>query len=148
MELKDFITASLENIADGIIESNIKLLNKGFIVSPSASRVNDRTTHQIPLVQDIRFNVYVEENNETNVSGKGGLRVLSAGMNAKTEGKYGNSLSFSIPVIYPQNYFLLNIFQTKIKAAIVAAIYTRIYKVAAIINQSNIIMYVLNSMQI
>ena len=29
-----------------------------------------------------------------------------------------------------------------------AAIYTRIYKVAAIINQSNIIMYVLNSMQI
>ena len=32
MELKDFITASLENIADGIIESNIKLLNKGFIV--------------------------------------------------------------------------------------------------------------------
>ena len=151
MELKDFITASLENIADGIIESNIKLLNKGFIVSPSASRVNDRTTHQIPLVQDIRFNVYVEENNETNVSGKGGLRVLSAGMNAKTEGKYGNSLSFSIPVIYPQIYFLkrrLNIFQTKIKAAIVAAIYTRIYKVAAIINQSNIIMYVLNSMQI
>lgn len=153
MELKDFITASLENIADGIIESNIKLLNKGFIVSPSASRVNDRTTHQIPLVQDIRFNVYVEENNETNVSGKGGLRVLSAGMNAKTEGKYGNSLSFSIPVIYPQNYFYflkrrLNIFQTKIKAAIVAAIYTRIYKVAAIINQSNIIMYVLNSMQI
>ena len=153
MELKDFITASLENIADGIIESNIKLLNKGFIVSPSASRVNDRTTHQIPLVQDIRFNVYVEENNETNVSGKGGLRVLSAGMNAKTEGKYGNSLSFSIPVIYPQNYFLLsektlNIFQTKIKAAIVAAIYTRIYKVAAIINQSNIIMYVLNSKQI
>lgn len=108
MELKDFITASLENIADGIIESNIKLLNKGFIVSPSASRVNDRTTHQIPLVQDIRFNVYVEENNETNVSGKGGLRVLSAEMNAKTEGKYGNSLSFSIPVIYPQNYFLLS----------------------------------------
>lgn len=42
----------------------------------------------------------------------------------------------------------LNIFQTKIKAAIVAAIYTRIYKVAAIINQSNIIMYVLNSKQI
>lgn len=153
MELKDFITASLENIADGIIESNIKLLNKGFIVSPSASRVNDRTTHQIPLVQDIRFNVYVEENNETNVSGKGGLRVLSAGMNAKTEGKYGNSLSFSIPVITLKItfYFLkrrLNIFQTKIKAAIVAAIYTRIYKVAAIINQSNIIMYVLNSMQI
>ena len=148
MELKDFITASLENIADGIIESNIKLLNKGFIVSPSASRVNDRTTHQIPLVQDIRFNVYVEENNETNVSGKGGLRVLSAGMNAKTEGKYGNSLSFSIKITF---YFLkrrLNIFQTKIKAAIVAAIYTRIYKVAAIINQSNIIMYVLNSMQI
>ena len=65
MELKDFITASLENIADGIIESNIKLLNNG-------------------------------------------LRVLSAGMNAKTEGKYGNSLSFSIPVIYPQNYFLLS----------------------------------------
>mgnify|MGYP006919191748 CR=1 FL=1 len=138
MELKDFITASLENIADGIIESNIKLLNKGFIVSPSASRVNNRTTHQIPLVQDIRFNVYVEENNETNVSGKGGLRVLSAGMNAKTEGKYGNSLLKR----------RLNIFQTKIKAAIVAAIYTRIYKVAAIINQSNIIMYVLNSMQI
>ena len=26
----------------------------------------------------------------------------------KTEGKYGNSLSFSIPVIYPQNYFLLS----------------------------------------
>ena len=54
------------------------------------------------------YNVYVEENNETTVSGKGGLRVLSAGMNAKTEGKYGNSLSFSIPVIYPQNYFLLS----------------------------------------
>ena len=55
-----------------VIRGYIKLLNKGFIVSPSASRVNDRTTHQIPLVQDIRFNVYVEENNETNVSGKGG----------------------------------------------------------------------------
>lgn len=39
MELKDFIAASLEGIADGIIESSIRLSDKGFIVSPSIVRV-------------------------------------------------------------------------------------------------------------
>jgi hypothetical protein len=108
MELKDFIAASLESIADGIIESSIRLSDKGFIVSPSIMRVNDRSTEPIPLVHDIEFNVFVEESNEVKGEGKAGIKVFSAGINSKKEGKQGTSLSFKIPVIYPQNYFLLS----------------------------------------
>nr|DAV72887.1 MAG TPA: hypothetical protein [Caudoviricetes sp.] len=108
MELKDFIAASLEGIADGIIESSIRLSDKGFIVSPSIGRVNDRSTEHISLVHDIEFNVFVEESNEIKGEGKAGIQVFSAGINNKKEGKQGTSLSFKIPVIYPQNYFLLS----------------------------------------
>lgn len=108
MELKDFIAASLEGIADGIIESSIRLSDKGFIVSPSIRRVNDRSTEHISLVHDIEFNVFVEESNEIKGEGKAGIQVFSAGINNKKEGKQGTSLSFKIPVIYPQNYFLLS----------------------------------------
>lgn len=108
MDLKDFITASLEGIADGIIESSIRLSDKGLIVSPSVKRVNDRSENQIAMVHDIEFNVFVEESNEVKEEGKAGIKVLSAGINNKKEGKQGTSLSFKIPVIYPQNYFLLS----------------------------------------
>lgn len=108
MELKDFISASLEGIANGIIESNIKLSNKGFIVSPSIRRLNDRFEQSVPIVHDVEFNVFVEESNENEKAGKTGIKVFSAGINTKKEGKQGTSLSFKIPVIYPQNYFLLS----------------------------------------
>lgn len=108
MELKDFIAASLEGIADGIIESNIRLSDKGLIVSPSIKRINDRTEIQTSIVHDIEFNVFVEESNEVKEEGKAGIKILSAGINNKKEGKQGTSLSFKIPVIYPQNYFLLS----------------------------------------
>lgn len=75
MELKDFIAASLEGIADGIIESSIRLSDKGFIVSPSIGRVNDRSTEHISLVHDIEFNVFVEESNE--IKGEGKLEYKS-----------------------------------------------------------------------
>lgn len=108
MELKDFISASLECIANGIIESNIKLSDKGFIVSPSIRRLNDRFEQSVPIVHDIEFNVFVEESNENEKVGKTCIKVFSAGINTKKEGKQGTSLSFKIPVIYPQNYFLLS----------------------------------------
>lgn len=108
MELKDFISASLEGIADGIIESNIKLSDKGFIVSPSIRRLNDRFEQSVPIVHDVEFNVFVEESNENEKAGKTYIKVFSAGINTKKEGKQGTSLSFKIPVIYPQNYFLLS----------------------------------------
>lgn len=108
MELKDFIAASLEGIADGIIESSIRLSDKGLIVSPSVKRVNNRAEIQTSMVHDIEFTVFVEESNEVKEEGKAGIKVLSAGINNKKEGKQGTSLSFKIPVIYPQNYFLLS----------------------------------------
>ena len=70
--------------------------------------MNDRSTEPISLVHDIEFNVFVEESNEVKGEGKAGIKVFSAGINSKKEGKQGTSLSFKIPVIYPQNYFLLS----------------------------------------
>lgn len=108
MELKDFISASLEGIADGIIESSIKLSDKGFIVSPSIGRLNDRVESSASIVHNIEFNVFVEESNENKKAGKACIKVFSADINTKREGKQGTSLSFKIPVIYPQNYFSLS----------------------------------------
>lgn len=108
MELKDFISASMEGIADGIIEANLKLSGKGFIVSPSAHRINDRLETPIPLVQNIEFNLLVEESSGANIDNKLSIKVLSGGVNTKIEGKQSSTLSFRIPVVYPQFHFLLS----------------------------------------
>lgn len=111
MELKEFITQTLNNIVDGIADAQAHALEKQAMINPSCTVRSEETIvyHTVMgpafTVQVIEFDIAVTVTDED--KSKGGIGVLSAVLNVGVQGeanKINNETSrvkFSIPVVFP-----------------------------------------------
>lgn len=121
MELKDFVSSSIEQIARGIVDAGTKLSDTDAIVSPEDFQVNSHDSQALGrtrkrefttareadtrVVQKVDFDiaVTVDESQATNAGAK--ISVLSIGLGAGGEStsKTGTSsrIQFSVPVVFP-----------------------------------------------
>ncbi len=118
MDLKEFISVSLSQIAEGIIDANDKLKDKGAFVNPNAvqaysndakafGRLNADFKDHLQLVELVSFDVAVQV--ESGAQTGGGLKISIASIGVGAEGSSSESHSsdsrirFQIPMVYPQS---------------------------------------------
>ena len=116
MELKSFIKEVMFQLADGIKEVREKQNEHELIVNPSIvvgamtcgryvpNNLESYKTHERP-VQFLHLNIELQttENNELEVGGSTGLRLLGAkgGYKETATEMIGNRMSISIPICLP-----------------------------------------------
>jgi hypothetical protein len=120
MELKEFITESLVQIADGISEANLKLKDSDACINPNAvqvystnakayGRVHKDFEAGLPIVELVDFDVSVQA--EAGTQTGGGVKITIATIGLGIDGKNTDSHSsdsrirFKIPMVYPQEKF-------------------------------------------
>ncbi|WP_028486520.1 hypothetical protein [Thiomicrorhabdus chilensis] len=116
MELKEFITESLVQIAEGIDEANSKLGSSEAFVNPNAvqayskeakayGRVSENYKEDLPLVELIEFDVAIQA--ESGEKTGGGLKISIASIGLDANGSTTDShssesrIKFNIPMVYP-----------------------------------------------
>lgn len=87
MELKEFVSNALTQIAQGVQEAIDASNGKGYLVSPSNG--NNGNTHTV------HFDLSVETEKE----GKANIRVVAGGVSERST----NRISFDIPMSYPSS---------------------------------------------
>lgn len=116
MELKEYISQTIYEIAQGVIEASQKCAELGAIVNP-AETVGENGSYYVPKdkikghtaverrVQQIHMDVLISvtESSMLDSTLKASIKVLGADVNGKTEGNTVNSnrVSFDIPVCLP-----------------------------------------------
>lgn len=110
MELKYFISETLSQLIDGIVEAQSKVKASGGRVSPHVHTVNDpksiygRTNDKLPVIF-VDFDISVEAQEGTGT--KGGIGVVTGMFNLGSSGESKenkqstNRIKFSIPVALP-----------------------------------------------
>lgn len=123
MELKDFISSTIEEISRGILAAGENLKDTNAIVSPTDFKINSKESQafgrtkptHIPdhvekgtrVVQKIDFDiaVTVDETDKMNAGAK--ISVLSIGLGGGVENssKTGTNsrIQFSVPVVFPSH---------------------------------------------
>jgi len=110
MQLKDFISETLSQLIDGVVEAQAKVQASGGRVSPHVRTPNDpkslygRTNDQLPVIfVDFDISVEAQETKGT----KGGIGVVTGMFNLGSGGESRenrqsmNKIKFSIPVALP-----------------------------------------------
>lgn len=85
MELKEFISSTLTQIADGVRDAINKSAEKGYLVNPSSTKSSDTYT--------VHFDLCVEAGKEGNAD----IKVLGANISEKST----NRISFDVDMSYP-----------------------------------------------
>jgi hypothetical protein len=112
MELKEFITQTLININQGIIDAQEQTKDSGFLINPKNIKKRGENTYEhyegTPAqVQDIEFNVVVNvaEGNDAKIAVGVFTGMLSGG--ASNTNQNNNStqttIKFNLPVQFPSN---------------------------------------------
>ena len=114
MELKDYVSETLVQIAEGIISAKEKLDGKDVIINPNPTFgsngefwIGKNQEHGVVerRVQMIEMNIAttVTESTEGNGGAKVGIGVLNIGTGIKESGeqKNVNSVKFAIPICLP-----------------------------------------------
>ena len=123
MELKDFISSTIEEISRGILTASVQLKDTNAIVSPhdfmiysqesqafgrtKNPNIPDHVEGETRVVQKIDFDiaVTVDDSDKANAGAK--ISVLSIGIGAgvETTSKTGTNsrIQFSVPVVFPSN---------------------------------------------
>ena len=116
MELKDFISQTIREIAEGVQAASEQCSDLGVIVNPAVTLgengdffvPKDNVKEHITVerrVQQIHMDVLVSvtETSTLDSQVKASIKVLSANVNGKTDGNTLNSnrVSFDIPVCLP-----------------------------------------------
>lgn len=120
MELKDFITNSLCEIAEGILEANERLKGTDAIVSPAhfnaystgaqaygrtLSKSDDSHDSRTRIVEKVDFDVAVAI--EAGTSANAGIKISIASVGLNTGGEMKDKkgtesrIKFSIPMVFP-----------------------------------------------
>lgn len=116
MELKEFISQTIREIAEGIQAASEQCSDLGVIVNPAVTLgengdffvPKDKVKEHITVerrVQQIHMDVLVSVTETSTIDSqvKASIKVLGANINSKTEGNTVNSnrVSFDIPVCLP-----------------------------------------------
>ena len=126
MELKDFISSTIEEISLGILNASTRLEGTNAIVSPKDFRINSKDsqafgrtkrpllecdseeeTGETRVVQKIDFDiaVTVDETDKTNAGAKISVLSIGLGGGVETFSKTGthSRIQFSVPIVFPSN---------------------------------------------
>ncbi|KXI30439.1 trypco2 family protein [Paraglaciecola hydrolytica] len=121
MELKNFISSTIEEISRGILEASENLSDTNAIVSPKDFKINSKESQalgrtkpeHIPdhvekgtrVVQKIDFDiaVTVDETDKTKAGGKISVLSIGLGGDLETSSKTGTNsrIKFSVPIVLP-----------------------------------------------
>lgn len=112
MELRDFVSESLKQIMDGVVEAQkyAKEKETGALVNPHPEHVEVRkgSTFRVNVdaIEKVAFDVVTGEEDATSGDGKVGIKVLSVvdlggGVLKSKTATAQNRLSFQVPIAYP-----------------------------------------------
>lgn len=112
MELKEFITQTLCNISQGIIDAQNQSSTSGFIINPKNIRKRDSNVYEHyngndATIQEIEFNIVVNvtEGSDSKIAVGAFTGILSGG--GSTSNQNNNStqttIKFNLPVQFPSN---------------------------------------------
>ncbi len=110
MELKHFISETLSNLIEGVVEAQAKVQSSGGRVSPYVSKPSDsktiygRTNDKLPVIF-VDFDISIEANEGKGT--KGGIGVVTGMFTLGSQGESkenrqsSNRIKFSVPVALP-----------------------------------------------
>lgn len=113
MDLKSFITSTLTDIVQGIVDAQKNTKKDKAIINPiglkyNSSKLTDQGyTVDGKVSQNIDFDLAITI--ETGVSASGNIKVTSGIFNVGTDGKIANQkninnrIKFSVPILYPSH---------------------------------------------
>lgn len=104
MELKEFIKETLNQIVDGIVESQTVLKEKGALIAPEGYQFKGRGAvgNDFVAVEEINFEIAIGTNSQNN--GKAGLKtpIIEVVLGKSSKDEANNKVSFSVPLVYPR----------------------------------------------
>ncbi len=115
MELKEFISETLQAVIEGVVDAQQKSKAYGAYVNPTnvtrtTSNIGEDTTWDNKtnnITQQIKFNVAITVEEKEATGAKIGVvsSILNLGVNADTENKNQSvsNISFNVPVMLPPN---------------------------------------------
>ena len=114
MDLKTFVSETLLQISEGIVEAQKATKTSGTSINPplynsSTSRENQiNTSNKVNFIpQYIEFDVLVTVENSNTAGGKGNIHIamfgLEAGKNTGSKDSSASRIKFSIPVAWPSS---------------------------------------------
>jgi hypothetical protein len=108
MELKEFIKETLQQIFEGIHESQVEVKQIGGIINPPENLYTDGSGNKSwggNSVSTIDFEIALQEQKGTEKQGRIGVLFSNIGLNGHKKTDESNSsvnrIKFSVPVIYP-----------------------------------------------
>ncbi len=112
MELKEFITQTLININQGIIDAQKQSKDSGIIINPKNIRKRDSSVYEFyngisATIQEIEFNIVVNvtEGNDSKIAVGAFSGLLSGGVSNsnKNNNSTQTTIKFNLPVQFPSN---------------------------------------------
>jgi hypothetical protein len=112
MELKEFITQTLININQGIIDAQEQTKETGFLINPKNIRKKDSGVYDAynglsAPIQEIEFNVVVNvtEGKDSKIAVGAITGILSGGVSNTNQNNNSTqtTIKFSLPVQFPSN---------------------------------------------
>jgi hypothetical protein len=115
MELKEFITQTLININQGIIDAQEQTKESGILINPKNIRKRDSNIYEVyngnsAPIQEIEFNIVVSatEGKDSKIAVGAFTGVLSGGVSNTNQNNSSTqtTIKFNLPVQFPSNDLL------------------------------------------
>jgi len=112
MELKEFITQTLININQGIIDAQEQTKDSGIKINPKNIRKRDSGNYDVyngnsATIQEIEFNIVVNvaEGNDSKIAVGAFTGLLSGGVSNTNQNNNSTqtTIKFNLPVQFPSN---------------------------------------------
>lgn len=112
MELKEFITQTLININQGIIDAQEQTKDSGMLINPTNIRKRDSNIYEVhngssAPIQEIEFNVVVNvtEGKDSKIAVGAFTGILSGGVSNTNQNNNSTqtTIKFNLPVQFPTN---------------------------------------------
>ena len=112
MELKEFITQTLININQGIIDAQEQTKNSGILINPKNIKKRDSNIYEVyngnsAPIQEIEFNIVVNvtEGKDSKIAVGAITGILSGGISNTNQNNNSTqtTIKFNLPVQFPSN---------------------------------------------
>ncbi|MBU1168962.1 MAG: hypothetical protein KKD44_05290 [Proteobacteria bacterium] len=113
MDLKDFVSGTIVQIVDGIIDAQTQCRSKGVIINPLLATNNtfkDDSAHRTrdgKVAQVVKYDVALTVKDEAEV--KGGFAIVAGAFSLGSAGKSGSEdssisrIRFNVPIVLPSD---------------------------------------------
>ena len=112
MELKEFITQTLININQGILDAQERTKDSGFLINPKNYKQNNDKNYEVSdgslsPIQDIEFNIVVNvtEGKDSKIAVGAFTGIFTGGVSNTNQNNNSTqtTIKFNLPVQFPSN---------------------------------------------